>query len=160
MADFTLDRRSAESMLNAFAVIEAHLETARVVLGTFPAESARLGLTEAVVFWKDRMRALQTEYDALRRTAALVWLDGEQRTVPMEAWETLKTLDDVSASIAWKAGDVLVARGQPRDLFVAVPWHPETMAATYGTLGPSTETVVGIAAVAALALTGLLAFTL
>jgi hypothetical protein len=145
----TLDKRSAESMLNAFAIIEAHLETARVILGTFPADSEKMGLTEAVVFWKDKMRTLKAWYDGLRQTAALTWLDGQPREIPADAWSSLATLDDAAASIAFKAGDVLEARGQPRDLFKAVPWFPEVMAAKYATSSPSTGQIALFAGAAA-----------
>lgn len=152
-----IDRLAAESMLNAFAIIEAHLETARVILGTFPVDSERLGLTEAVVFWKDRMRNLQPWYDALRKTAALTWLDGTPREVPADAWSSLATLDDAAAGIAFKAGDVLLARGKPRDLFKGVPWTPEVMAAKYGKPGPSTAEALVLAGAAA-AVIGLVAW--
>jgi hypothetical protein len=142
VADLTIDRLAAESMLNAFAIIEAHIEMARVILGTFPEDSQKLGLTEAVVFWKDRMRALQAWYDGLRRTAALTWLDGQPRAVPADAWSSLNTLDDAASSIAFKAGDVLQARGHPRDFWKGIPILPEVMAAKYGSTGASTGQVI------------------
>jgi len=149
-----VDRASAESMLKSFAIIEAHMRTAKGVLETSTDWAEKSGLKRDVVFFKDRLATLQADYDRAREAAALTYLDGEPREVRISDWEMLRVLDDVSAALDYKSGDFWVERGQPRDSSKIKPVYPEVLASAYAKPGPSVLTIAGIAAAAAALLTG------
>jgi len=147
---YTLDRLSAESALNAVAIIEAHAEEARTVMEAWPGPARAAGLVDAVVAYKDQFARLRDAYARLRRTAAEVLLDGRPREALMADWDMLKVLDDVTAALAFKAGDVAQAQAGDRALVRARPLSASTIAAEYRAAPLGATEIAGIAVVALL----------
>lgn len=158
-APFRLDRLSAESVLNGVAIIEAHLATVRVVMNIWPEEAAAAGLHADVALYKDQFARLEAEYRRVRRTAAEVFTDGRPREIAVEDFEMLKVLDDVTASLAFKAEDAVAAMGYPRDYARQMPAVAAEVAAAHAgaaVLATWQKAAVGGAAAAALVGIGLL----
>lgn len=149
---FALDRASAQSALNAVAIIEAHVEEARTVMEAWPGPARAAGLAEAVVAYKDQFARLKDAYSRVRRAAAETLLDGQPRDILVADWDMLKVLDDVTATLAFKAGDVAQAQAGDRALVRVRPLSASTIAAEYAA-GPG----LGAGEIAVLAASALLA---
>jgi hypothetical protein len=154
---FTLDRRSAESVLNSFAIIEAHIETVRLFMGVWPELAQSSGLQTDLLFYKDQLNKLRARYEQVRMTAALAYLDGEPRAINVDDFEMLKVLDDTSASLSFKAlGLVPEAKGVSKDDIRAKPLYASTIAAQYAGGGAlSAAEIAGLAALGVVSLVGL-----
>lgn len=146
---YRLEKLMAESALNAVAIIEAHVEEARTVAEAWPGPARAAGLVDATTAYKSQFARLKDAYARLRKTAAEVFLDGQPRDILEDDWGMLNVLDDVTSTLAFKAGDVAQAQAGNRSLIKVKPLSASTLAAEYRDLGAlSTLEMVGLAAAA------------
>lgn len=120
----------------------------------WPGPAREAGLAGAVVVYKDQFARLKDAYARVRRAAAEVLLDGRPRDIQTADWDMLNVLDDVTATLAFKAGDVAQAQAGDRALVRVKPLSASTIAAEYGAAGRLGAAEIVVLGASALLLAG------